>query len=371
MTRLSVVDLGARRHEASLAIGATVGAVVIGSVLTLVSILLVRGVNCEYGAPLPIGERCGGVIVSGPVTFSPTLFVIDIAITAAGVYALSRWSGLLGVSLATLAASVYLGAVFVAVAQAGSYPAGQFGLPLALVGGATDPLILWIDTMFWSAVIAGVVPLLRRVARGRSHLEALHVPRLQVEMVTAGRPLRLDDSDDRRRAMRRQIGWLAVGALAGAVVIQFLITEFSRGAPRPDGTFGAPVAIGAVDLDDLGALLLGQPSTTSLSLAALALNLVATAAPLFVFGLLAGRSALIATAAGGTLGVLESMAQYENVRRTSSLLLDRPFSEVGALWVNALIGMALVGMLWSGIRQVMRVSPAARALVRRLLGVAG
>lgn len=153
-------------------------------------------------------------------------------------------------------------------------------------------------------------------------------------------------------------------------MIQLLITEFSRGAPRPEGTFGAPVAIGAVDLDDPGAVL-RKPSTTSISSPALALNLVATAAPLFVFGLIAGRAALIAAAAGGTLGVVESIAQYENVRRTSSLLADRPTSEVGAIWVNALIGMALAGVLWSGIRAVVRISPTVRALVRRLLGVAG
>jgi hypothetical protein len=123
----------------------------------------------SYGAPFSVGSSCFAIpVMRCQTTFSAALFVLDVAIYVGALAVLGRWSGLLGLIAAILAACASL-VVFVAMVAA---EAPLRGAPVPLWHGSPvhPVLTLWLDTLIWAAVASWVVVLVRH--RGRMHVTA-------------------------------------------------------------------------------------------------------------------------------------------------------------------------------------------------------
>lgn len=119
----------------------------------------------SYGAPLPVGESFMyfPLASAGPATFSAALFLVDLAVTWLLLYALARWSGPLGASLAILGPIVATMAALIADPRGG---AAYLPLPLR-ADDALRPLTQWTDLMLWSSAGAVVGWLMKKARSPR------------------------------------------------------------------------------------------------------------------------------------------------------------------------------------------------------------
>jgi hypothetical protein len=123
-----------------------------------------HGPGHVYGAPLPVGTSDLDLLAgeATPTTFSPVLFAIDVAITAALLLVIARPFATWGVLLATLAA---LSSLTVAVAMFAKQldPVG-IPIPASLGGHPLVPVsvIAWIDLLIWGFAAVRLVAWFRR-----------------------------------------------------------------------------------------------------------------------------------------------------------------------------------------------------------------
>jgi hypothetical protein len=110
-----------------------------------------------YGAPIEVGHVLRVPLLSAPepMTFDAVILALDIAIATSLFLVTARWSGLLGVALATIGALASLG-LFIGMALSGLPIAG---LPIPLFGAnpLSPSLVLWLDMVFWAGAVAGIV----------------------------------------------------------------------------------------------------------------------------------------------------------------------------------------------------------------------
>jgi len=99
------------------------------------------------------------VIFSGPTTFEAVPFAVNVVITWAIVFALTRWAGWVA-AFGSMIAGVLALALTVGMGLA-SNTFGGFPIPAFKGSPLSTSLTLWIDAMLWSFALAAIIRRLR------------------------------------------------------------------------------------------------------------------------------------------------------------------------------------------------------------------
>lgn len=310
-------------QRAGLGWGRIVGAIVAGALaeaaVTVFSSWF-QNANGGYGAPFEVGQTSGFLLFSDrPTTFSPLIFALDVVVAAVLFLVLARWSGWLGVLLGTLGALASLALVVVM----GGYGLPFAGLPIPLFLSNPLPvsLVLWVDMFFWAAVELSCCAL-RLGAAHRRAAAGGHAP------VRVGR---------------------IVAALAGALVLQILLSGFTSALPGDRGAYGAPLSVGySCGLCGLISLGGGHAGDT-FSWSIFVLNVLATVGVYWLLLRLGGHALLVPL--GGVLFLVLAVAMYVAVDAGLPFaglpvpIATHPGQRMAllALWIDCLSGAALFG----------------------------
>lgn len=123
-----------------------------------------HGPDHYYGAPIPVGTSDYDLLAGelSPSTFSPLIFGLDVALTAAVLLFAGRRTRALGVIVAGVSAFLALLLVFLMFANNADY----VGLPIPVSMRSRPPLpeavLVWIDMMIWAFAAGVIVGKIRR-----------------------------------------------------------------------------------------------------------------------------------------------------------------------------------------------------------------
>jgi len=149
-----------------LLVAALVGALAATSLTTTMS-FYIPSAGESYGAPISVGQSCFDFpFMRCGTTFSWPLFAVDVFLNWLLWFALSRWSGFLGVDAGIGGSLVSI--LLIPVMLGYQLPIVGLPIPLGTRTPVPNAFAIWLDILVWAAAAAALSRIVRTRATARA-----------------------------------------------------------------------------------------------------------------------------------------------------------------------------------------------------------